>query len=223
MLIRAFFINKEMPYLPVPCRFNPTELSIQKSNKFTEVEIPGLSTPVLQFVSGGARTVTLDLFFDTYELGIDVRIYTDRITGWDTGSMFSSLPGAVKGLMDIDSDLHAPPVCLFIWGAFVFQCVIESATKKFTMFSEWGFPLRATVNVSLKEYREVEPQVKELNLQSSDLTKSRVVRSGDSLWSITSEEYGSPADWRLIADANGIDNPRLLETGRELVIPVKNK
>lgn len=221
MLIKAFLVRKDNPSILVPCMFNPEHFTVEKSNHFATVNIPGLSSPVFQFVRGEARSVTMDLFFDTYEEGIDVRIFTDRITGWDAGSMFSKLPDAAKGLMDIDSNLHAPPVCIFVWGTFIFQCIIERVTKKFTLFLPAGIPVRAILTVTFKEYREVEVQVKELDLRSSDLTKSWVVKEGDSLWSIAAREYGDPADWRLIAEANRIDNPRLLEAGRELVIPVK--
>lgn len=221
MLVKAFLTRKDNPALVVPCLFNPKELSVEKSNQFAEVNIPGLSSPVFQFVRGNARSVTMDLFFDTYEEGTDVRIFTDRITGWDAGSMFSSLPGVAKGLMDIDSDLHAPPVCLFIWGAFVFQCIIERASKRFTMFLPEGIPVRATLSVTLKEYREVDIQVKELDLHSPDVTKRWTVKQGDTLWSIAVREFGNPADWKLIADANGIDNPRTIKPGTDLVIPVK--
>lgn len=221
MLVKAFLTRKDNPTLVVPCLFNPKELSVEKSNQFAEVNVPGLPSPIFQFVRGNARSVTMDLFFDTYEEGIDVRVFTDRITGWDAGSMFSKLPGAAKGLMDIDSDLHAPPVCLFIWGAFIFQCIIERVSKRFTMFLPEGIPVRATLSVTLKEYREVEVQVKEISLQSSDLTKRWVVTQGDSLWFIAAKEYGNPGDWRLIAEANNIDNPRILSPGQELVIPLK--
>jgi hypothetical protein len=221
MLVKALFIRKDNPLLVVPCLFNPEEFTVEKSNQFAEINIPGLSSPVYQFVRGNARTVTLDLFFDTYEEKIDVRIFTDRITGWDAGSMFSGLPDALKGLMDIDSDLHAPPVCIFVWGAFIFQCIVERVSKKFTMFLPEGFPVRATLTTTLKEYREVDVQVKELDLHSADITKKWVVKEGDSLWNIANKEYGNPNDWRLIADANRITNPRLLEPGRQLVIPVK--
>ncbi|RLI48195.1 MAG: peptidoglycan-binding protein, partial [Candidatus Thorarchaeota archaeon] len=184
--------------------------------------IPGLSSSVLQFVRGNSRTITLDLFFDTYEEGTDVRIFTDRITGWDAGSMFSKLPNATKGLMDIDSDLHAPPVCLFIWGTFVFQCIIERVTKKFTMFLPEGIPVRATLTVTLKEYKEVDIQVKELDLHSADITKRWLVKEGDSLWIIAHREYGDPSKWRQIALANNIENPRRLTPGQELIIPTKD-
>lgn len=205
----------------VPCLFNPKELSVEKSNQFAEVNIPGLSSPIFQFVRGNARSVTMDLFFDTYEQGTDVRLFTDRITGWDAGITFSNLPKTAKGLMDIDSDLHAPPICIFIWGAFMFQCIIERVTKRFTMFLPEGIPVRATLNVTLKEYREVDVQVKEIALQSADLTKKWRVTHGDSLWYIAFKEYGNSEDWRLIANANNIDNPRILYPGQELIIPVK--
>jgi hypothetical protein len=223
MLVKAYISRKDKPGTQIPCMFNPEQFSVEKSNHYASVNIPGLSAPVLQFVRGEARTVSLELFFDTYEKGEDVRMYTDAITGWDAGSTFSKLSGDKKGLMDIDSDLHAPPICQFVWGAFVFQCIIERASKRFTMFLPEGVPVRATLTVSLKEYREVDIQVKELNLQSADLTKRWVVKDGDSLWSIAGKEYGDPAHWRLIASANRIANPRFLQPGQELVLPVKEE
>jgi hypothetical protein len=221
MLVKAFFYIKDKPQMIVPCMFNPKELTIDRSNKFDDKNPVGLSSPILQFGGGNARTVTMDLFFDTYEQGIDVRLFTDRITGWDAGIMFSKLPEAAKGLMDIDSDLHAPPICIFVWGAFIFQCVIEKVTKRFTMFLPEGIPVRATLNVILKECREVKEKVIETNKKSADLTKSWVVTQGDSLWAIAAKEYGSPEDWRQIAKKNNIENPRILNPGQRLVIPVK--
>ncbi len=197
----------------IPFLFNPKEFSVEKSNQFAEVNIPGLSSPILQFVRGNARTVTMDLFFDTYEEGIDVRTYTDQITGWEAGEE--------KGLMDIDSDLHAPPVCILGWGDFRFECIIERVSKRFTMFLPDGKPVRATLNVTLKEYTDVAEQVRRIAAQSADLTKRRTVTQGDSLWSIAAREYGNPGDWRLIADENGIDNPRILTPGWVLIIPRK--
>lgn len=196
--------------------FNPKEFSVEKSNQFSDVNVPGLSSPIIQFIRGNARTITMDLFFDTYEKKeiTDVRQYTDMITGWEEA-------GHSKGLMDIDKDLHAPPVCKFIWGKFQFKCIIERISKRFTMFLPDGTPVRATLNVTLKEYADANEQIKSQSLQSSDITKRWTVIQGDSLWTIASREYGNPGDWRLIANENGIDNPRLLTPGRELIIPRK--
>ena len=218
-LVKAFLTRQDKPWQIVPFLFNPTEFTVERSNQFAEVNIPGLPSSTFQFVKGVARTLTMDLFFDTNEEKIDVRIFTDRITGWDSGSMLSKLPGIAKGLMDIDSDLHAPPVCLFIWGAYIFPCIIERVTKKFTMFLPEGFPVRATLNVTLKECTDVVTQIKETSKSSADRTKTRTVKEGDSLWFIAAKEYGDPALWKHIADANKIENPRVLKPGMDLCIP----
>jgi nucleoid-associated protein YgaU len=212
-LVKAYLTRKDKPGQIVPFLFNPSEFSVEKTNQFTEVNIPGLPSSIFQFVKGGARTVSMDLTFDTYEEKKDVRTYTDSITGWESETKKG------KGLMDIDSDRHAPPICLFIWGGFIFQCIIERVTKRYTMFLSDGTPVRASLNVTLKEYKEFEAQVKEISLQSADLTKTRQVKQGDSLWFISAKEYGNPALWRHIAEANGIDNPRVLKPGMELIIP----
>ena len=219
MLVKAFLTRKDNPALIVPFLFNPSEFTVERTNQFTEVSVPGLSASTFQFVRGGSRTVTMDLFFDTYEEKIDVRIFTDRITGWDSGSIFSKLPGAAKGLMDIDSDLHAPPVCLFIWGGYIFACIIERISKNFTMFLPEGIPVRATLNVTLKEYKEYETQLQEAARQSADRTKTWRIKEGESLQFIAAKEYGDPTAWRTIAEENDIDNPRIIEPGTELVIP----
>lgn len=219
MLVKAFLTRKDKPYMIVPFMFNPEEFSVDKSNEFSEIKIPGLSGSIFQFVRGGSRSLSLDLFFDTYEQGLDVRVYTDRISGWDMSGLTGSLPGPLSGLMDIDPDLHAPPVCLFVWGAYVFPCIIEKANKKYTMFLPSGIPVRATLSVTLKEYIEPEMLEKGTPKFSPNRTKRWTVKGRDSLWLIAAREYGDPSKWRAIAEFNKIDNPRLLEVGKEITIP----
>ncbi|HML25871.1 MAG TPA: LysM peptidoglycan-binding domain-containing protein, partial [Methanomethylovorans sp.] len=72
--------------------------------------------------------------------------------------------------------------------------------------------------ITLKEFK-IGLNERERNKQSSDKTKFYVTKQGDSLWSIAYREYGDPALWRYIADANKIHDPRSLETGAELIIP----
>lgn len=189
--------------LPVKVLFNPSEYSIEKSNQFQSTVITGISTPIQHFISGNARTLTMDLFFDTYESGEDVRIYTGQLTS----------------LLDINSELHAPPICLFTWGGLEFKALLERASQKFTMFLDTGIPVRAVMNVTFREYKSITEQFQEIPRHSSDRTKYRVVKQGDSLFLIAHREYGDPGLWRSIAIANGIHNPRILEEGMEIVVP----
>jgi nucleoid-associated protein YgaU len=185
--------------------FNPAEYSLEKANQFASASLPGLSNPILSFVSGDADTLTMELFFDTFtnKGGADVRGETNKIAR----------------LLEIDPELHAPPPVRFVWGPLSFRAVIERLSQRFTMFREDGVPVRATLNVSFKEYKTIEEQLSEKPNQSSDWTKRRILAEGDRLDLIAAIEYGDAADWRTIADANNLDNPRLLQPGREIRLP----
>lgn len=183
--------------------FNPSEYSLQAGNKYQWHTVPGLSMPVAQFVSGETSTLTMDLFFDTYEANVDVRKHT----------------GKIMKIMDVDKDLHVPPICRFVWGSLDFQGIIEKVSQKFTMFLDTGVPVRATLNVTFKESQSVKEQYEHIPRQSADRTKQKTINQGEQLWMIASEEYEDPGLWRDIAKANQIDNPRHLKTGRKLIIP----
>ncbi len=183
--------------------FNPAEYTLDKSNQFQSTPIVGLSTPLTQFINGNARTLTMDLFFDTYEKGVDVRIYT----------------GKMQALLEIDSDLHAPPVCQFVWDSIILKATIEKITSKYTMFLPDGTPVRATLNVTFKEYKTLSEQLSENRLSSATKTRIIITQQGEALWHIASRYYGDPGQWRVIAKENGIDDPLLIQAGMELRLP----
>lgn len=183
--------------------FNPNEYAIESSNQFAWQTIPGLQAPIAQFLNGDASTLTMDIFFDTYEREQDVRDYTTRISG----------------LLEVDKDLNAPPICSFVWGSMNFKGVLERVSQRFTMFTVTGIPVRATLNVTFKAVESMLDQQRTRPPQSASLTKTRIVKQGEDLWMIAHEEYEDPGKWRSIASANGISNPRRLETGKKLTIP----
>jgi nucleoid-associated protein YgaU len=194
----------------VEVMYNPKEVTIDSSAQFQRSAMPGLQTPVTQFVSGQTQTLSLSLFFDSYEERKDVRLYTSKITR----------------LVRINSEIHAPPVCLFEWGTplapengFFFKGVFDKVSHKFTMFLDSGVPVRATLTVNISEYQTIEEQLKIIKFSSSDRTKVRVLKQGDQLWHLSDQEYDSPEHWRIIADANGLENPRLITAGMEVMIP----
>lgn len=181
--------------------FNPNEYRLSVANQFAEIAIPGLEAPPIQYVRGGARTLSMQLFFDTYEQGSDVRDHTGR----------------VARLLDTDPELHAPPICLFSWGTFNFQGVLERAEQRFTLFFPSGVPARATVDVTFKEFSDT--GLRMAKHRSANFDKRHTVRRGDTLSSIAAKEYGNPKNWRPIAEANGMDDPLSLRPGQVLSIP----
>jgi Contractile injection system tube protein len=192
--------------------FNPTEYSFDRSNTFKATVIPGLGTPLIQFINGECSQLSMDLFLDDY-----------------TDAPDSSAPGGAKSvrqrlddltaLLDIDRDLHAPPPVRFIWGPLQFDGIIEKMTRKVSLFQPDGTPARATLSVSFKQFRTLKDQMQNPRRESSDKSKRRVVVGRDSLWAIAAREYGDPTQWRLIATENDLDDPRQIEPGDWLILP----
>jgi nucleoid-associated protein YgaU len=188
---------------PIEVMFNPTEYSRNKSVQYGEQSIAGQGTPVTQFVSGEAETLSMELFFDTSEERMDVTEET----------------GKLDQLLTIDDSIGAPPYCTFDWGGLNFTAVLKSADKQFTMFRADGTPLRARVSVTFKEYRPPSTGQTSANGSGPDTASQRTVTEGETLWGIAKEEYGDPTAWTRIAESNDIEDPRSLEPGTTLTIP----
>ena len=198
----------------IPVQFNPTEYTLAKGAQIAEIAIPGIDAPILQFVRGHTQTLTMELFFDTTQIGmgeapvLDVRTLTEP----------------VYQLVQIQSNTHAPPRIRFVWGAGLsFRAIVDSVQQKFTLFNPLGIPLRATLTVSFKEYQTLEEQLTKLNLQSADHRKKRLVKKRETLALIAFREYGDASQWRRIfadeSNAEVISNPRRLTPGSEVTIP----
>lgn len=203
-LTKATIIPQSPPgATAIPVLFNPTRYGLGASNQLAEIGIPGLPAPILQYLRGASRSLTMQLFFDTYEAGTSVTTYTD----------------AVYSLLDIEATTHAPPICEFRWQALSFTGVIERVDGQFTLFLGDGTPVRATLDVTFRELVDLQTAVKETNTQSADHATTHTVMRGETLSAIAAQEYGDPGQWRPIANANQLDNPRLLSPGQVLAIP----
>lgn len=186
--------------------FNPEEYSINRDNNLAVQGIPGLSGPIVQFVHGNLRTLEMELLFDTWETKghKDVRKeYTNKIIG----------------LMEIDPELHAPPLLLVSWASLQFRCLLARVNQKFTMFDSDGKPVRARLTCTFNEVIDPKQEAREVNRQTVDFSKVHVVAQGETLSGLATRFYNAPETWRPIAVANGIDDPRGIFPGQSLLIP----
>jgi nucleoid-associated protein YgaU len=197
-------------------QFNPTEFTRQKGAQIAEIGIYGIDSPILQFIRGQNEKLTLELFFDTTEHGMD-----------DNAVSVTTLTNKFYQLVKIQPHTHAPPRIQFLWGErgggnydLKFEAIVESVQERFTLFNPVGIPLRATLSLSLREYKSLERQLSDLKLSSADYSKRHVVKDRENFSTIAGREYGDSGLWRVIADANpGQPNPRNLTPGTVLIIP----
>jgi len=211
---------------PFKVLFNPTSYSISKSVTWSEPEgAKGRSArksnvkfnaPKLEFGGGQSRELSLKLFFDVTDSPVingqrikDVRKLTDKLVKLTLKERAGN-----KEL--------APPKCRISWGEgrspsldFPFVGVVQSLRQEFTLFDSNGTPLRANLDVTFLEFLSAEVDKRRNDPEFT----TRTVKRGDSLSSIAAEMLDDPSRWRIIADANRLDNPRTLEVGMTLSIP----
>ena len=96
---------------------------------------------------------------------------------------------------------------------------LETLNLRYTMFLSSGIACRAIANVTIKEAKTAKQQLEEKPRNSPDHTKRRTVKMGETLALIAHEEYNDAAEWRRIADANGILDPKDVKPGTVLTLP----
>jgi len=195
----------------VRCMFNPHEYTLTKQNRWERGKTKGKNVPKLKFTQGGAQQLKLQIFFDTYADGSDVREHTDSLWQMMMVNTDKTNPRSNKS---------EPPPVTFQWGGLVFAAVITNMSQKFTLFLKDGTPVRATVDISLEQLAD-EQDFPRQNPTSGggDAHKTRIVKAGERIDLIAYEEYDDATQWRRIAAANGLRHPLRLRPGQQLVIP----
>src|SRR5215813_1351154 len=112
MNLEKAILTNTVTGVKIPVQFNPEEYTLSRDINYAQAAIPGLSGPVLQFVSGNMQTLEMELFLDTYEQ----HKVANRVIN-QAQSDVRDLVKRVTDLMAIDPTTHAPPVLLFTWGS----------------------------------------------------------------------------------------------------------
>lgn len=200
--------------------FNPNLFTITRTVAWPTQAVTKRNSPELQYAGAvEPSTLNIELFLDTYDSPkkekTNVRAVTDKLIE----------------LTKVIDEKHRPPVCRLSWGAMCgtkgklgslqgfFQGVLENLVLKFNLFMEDGTPVRATATCTFKAWTPNEQDLKDQNLMSADVAKVWVVKRSQTLASIAMHEYGDSAKWRLIAQANRIDDPMKLHPGAVLILP----
>ncbi|MBI5607792.1 MAG: LysM peptidoglycan-binding domain-containing protein [Deltaproteobacteria bacterium] len=192
--------------------FNPEAVRVTKSMTPKQGRSASSSAPKHQFTSGNPAQLEFgELLFDEFDARANVYV---KHVAW------------FEQLLKADENLHRPPRVVFMWGP---GWAAEASPNKvntgiwfvtgldvnYTMFLPDGTPVRCTCKLTLAE----EPPEGGETKNSPDTAHVHMVGRGDTLQAISASEYDDPAEWRRIAQANGIDDPIHLKPGQRLLIP----
>ena len=197
----------------IAAMFNPNKLTVSRTVQWQSQNAAKRDNPELQFTGGDPSVLTIDLIFDTYDTPDitkqSVRKYTDKLLRLTT--------------VETHGDKHRPPLCRLQWGEsqVFFQGVLQQLDTQFTLFMDNGLPVRAACKCIFKQWISTDRDMQKQNLMSSDVAKVWVVRRGQMLTHIAALEYGDPRHWRVIAEANDIDDPLAVSPGTRLLLPAR--
>jgi LysM repeat protein len=217
---RAIFVD----FNPQTLRLNYRTLGAEGSqNAKDRTDTQSTTTQRTGFNSG----LTVELLFDTTRDGTSVRAKTIKIVN----------------LVRPEGRDQSPTVA-FQWGDLLFKGIIQSMDETLDYFSEDGVPLRATVSLSMSGNRPELTQPKASGAGSGlgagagfsagvsagisvgvsaglaasagvsiGTTPLTLAQSGDTLQSLAGR---AGADWKAVASANNVDNPRSIAPGTVL-------
>lgn len=204
---------------PVEFQFNPETIQIVRFSPYTSVSTAGVEKVAPRTVGAPTRgredTIAFsNITFDTYEEKPQTSVYDKYIK-------------KLEQLTGCDESKHAPPRLILTWGTFSgerkadleLKCYIDKLDVTYTMFLNDGKPVRAIVKLSVMTGLPPEEQEVTKTPKSPDHAKLVTVKRGDTLADIAFVEYHNPAEWRRIADVNGIDDPLILTPGMKLIVP----
>lgn len=195
----------------VNCMFNPFEYTVTKTNTYKEERRNRSDVPSFEFEKAGPQTLKLNLVFDTYESDEDVSLTTNRL--WKLMESKTRKEGNRTRKVP-------PPEVAFEWGVFRFVAVITAMTQKFTLFKPDGTPVRASIEVTFTQHKDLEDYPRQNPTSGGgDIERVWRVTAGDRIDTIAYAVYGDASRWRAIADYNDIDDPLTLRAGRQLIIP----
>jgi nucleoid-associated protein YgaU len=206
--------------------FNPKEYTLAKTNKWEVKPVPGAGLPNAQFGGSEPQKLQIELLFDDSDAhNGDVSTITTKLL-----DIMNVKPQLGSG----EKNNSRPPTVEFGWGRSIWpKAVCNSVSVKYTLFDEKGTPIRAIATVGLTQVgkatvkstggsrnrTQTTPPGTNPTTVSIGGVRSYMTRDGDSLQSIAYAAYGDPNHWRLIAEANGIDDPIHLRRGQVLAIP----
>lgn len=197
----------------VEVQFNPQTLKVTFSNQLAGGDQSGGSGK--QYVGKGATKLSLELWFDVTvpwngkgeDPNGDVRNLTKEVIYFITPKP--------------EGDKFIPPGLRFVWGTFLFDGIVDAMDESLEFFSEEGKPLRSKVTLSAAQ-QEIQFQFNDPSTEAPAGADGSSAQPGTQPMEQASEgdtvqdmagSAGRTDDWKDIAEANNIENPRLLEPG----------
>lgn len=213
-------------------QFNPETLKVTFSNQMQPTNQNQASdehhgTSAIQYVGRGTTKLAVTLWFD-----VSAELPDQLVENEDERTDVRKLTRKVIDLIRteptmVKRDQPIPPAVRFLWGTFQFDGLVESMEQTLDFFSPEGVPLRASISLNLTqqgvEYGFGPPRsgnapagavAGRLPSGAAPGTSPLTAAPAGATLQSMAAAAGKGGDWQAIAEANGLENPRLLTPGQ---------
>lgn len=195
---------------------------VESYKLFTNPNTYEVNRPVSYNTSSSLGSSSADLKYKSSDPAILKMSFLIDVTGAIPNSP-KDLEKEIKTLKEVTvnyaGDIHEPYYLSVNWGSLVFQGRLTLFEVKHSLFKPDGTPLRAEIQMEIKESVSDEIRVSKEDKQSPDVTHVRIVKEGDSLPIMCRKIYGDAGYFTEVARSNNLSDFRNLVPGTELIFP----
>ena len=161
-LAKCCIINLDEPGTKINAQYNPNKVNVGKSVLWHSHPSSDGTADMLEFGNAKNRTLSVELFFDGMEGDTSKRSQgSQSLSATQPMNVEKKYVLPLIAMTEPDKKRPTgkggertwrPPMVMIAWGRMQpFRGVIESLSYDFTMFMPNGAPVRATVNLQVKE------------------------------------------------------------------------
>jgi hypothetical protein len=209
----------------VTVQFNPESLKVSFANQVEKQDGAGdqKGSPAMQFVGAGSTKLALQLWFDVTQPIPEGAAPTGETEVTDVRKLTHEVAFFITPTPD--GKKFKPPATRFLWGTFQFDGIVESMEESLEFFSPEGKPLRASVSLNISQQKIQFAFADPKNQPGAAAapapgTKPFTQAPAASTVQGLADSQGKGDIWQIIAEANGIENPRMLQPGQLLDLNV---
>lgn len=158
-------------------QFNPDQLTLGLTANWAQINVPGMSHPILQYTNTSATSIQLTLYMDAGSTNRPSRLVPgDSARNQSRDPALDSLISSVTNTASADSLQNsirfltalayapesdailkgAPPRTLLVWPNYVtLTCVLQSLNLVAERFNVEGYPVNLRAEVQLLEIRDL--------------------------------------------------------------------
>jgi len=120
-----------------------------------------------------------------------------------------------KNIYNLNSESHEPSYVKITWGSFIFKGRATSLKYNYKLFSSDGEPIRVEIDMDFEESENVVKSSK----NSPDVSRTIMIKVGDTIPLICAEIYGDASFCYEVAAFNQLSNFRMVKVGSTVYFP----